>query len=149
MNSLFEKNTYQAMVDRVHQLQPSTASKWGKMNVAQMLTHCARTYAVPLSTTTMPRLFMGRLIAWLFKPTMYNEKPWKQNLPTSPEFVVKEDKNFDVEKANLLDLMQKFYDKGEAGIGDKVHPFFGKFTASQWGITMYKHLDHHLQQFGV
>jgi hypothetical protein len=26
---------------------------------------------------------------------------------------------------------------------------FGKLTASEWNIMMYKHLDHHLTQFGV
>jgi hypothetical protein len=27
------------------------------------------------------------------------------------------------------------------------HPAFGKMTKKQWGILIYKHLDHHLQQF--
>jgi hypothetical protein len=30
-----------------------------------------------------------------------------------------------------------------------VHPMFGKMTADQWGRSMWKHLDHHLRQFGV
>jgi hypothetical protein len=29
------------------------------------------------------------------------------------------------------------------------HPFFGPMTAEEWGIISYKHLDHHLKQFGV
>ncbi|MCF6222561.1 MAG: hypothetical protein L3J34_02410 [Flavobacteriaceae bacterium] len=26
---------------------------------------------------------------------------------------------------------------------------FGEFTAKQWGKMQYKHLDHHLKQFGL
>jgi len=29
------------------------------------------------------------------------------------------------------------------------HPSFGEFTKEQWGQLEYKHLDHHLRQFGV
>jgi hypothetical protein len=29
------------------------------------------------------------------------------------------------------------------------HPFFGPLKAEQWAILMYKHVDHHLRQFGV
>ncbi|MFD1127776.1 DUF1569 domain-containing protein [Paenibacillus provencensis] len=28
------------------------------------------------------------------------------------------------------------------------HPFFGKLTSEEWSIGLYKHLDHHLKEFG-
>lgn len=31
----------------------------------------------------------------------------------------------------------------------KKHPFFGEMTEDQWDVLLWKHLDHHLQQFGV
>ena len=29
------------------------------------------------------------------------------------------------------------------------HPFFGRLTPAEWAIQQYKHLDHHLRQFGA
>jgi len=26
---------------------------------------------------------------------------------------------------------------------------FGRLSAKQWGVLMYRHVDHHLRQFGV
>jgi hypothetical protein len=36
-----------------------------------------------------------------------------------------------------------------ASVTDKVHPFFGLLSEAEWGESQYKHLDHHLCQFGV
>jgi len=30
-----------------------------------------------------------------------------------------------------------------------VHAFFGSLTGAEWGVSTYKHLDHHLRQFGA
>ncbi|MBL0146112.1 MAG: DUF1569 domain-containing protein [Chitinophagaceae bacterium] len=48
-----------------------------------------------------------------------------------------------------MDSVTNFQAANPSEIEKKVHPFFGKFTGDQWGKFMYKHLDHHLQQFGV
>ena len=29
------------------------------------------------------------------------------------------------------------------------HPVFGKMSPTDWGVLGYKHIDHHLKQFGV
>jgi len=29
------------------------------------------------------------------------------------------------------------------------HPFWGKMTYKDWNKLMWKHIDHHLKQFGV
>ncbi|WP_407534605.1 DinB family protein [Elizabethkingia miricola] len=29
------------------------------------------------------------------------------------------------------------------------HPAFGNISTNEWGIAAYKHMDHHLRQFGV
>jgi hypothetical protein len=92
---------------------------------------------------------LGLLIGWAFKSKLYNEAPWKKNLPTSPDFIIKDDRDFEKEKRELQDLVNKFYTKGPGAVGKFPHPMFGKFTPEQWGQAMYKHLDHHLQQFGV
>jgi len=46
-------------------------------------------------------------------------------------------------------LVDRFASAGKAGCTTHPHTFFGRMTADEWGILMYKHIDHHLQQFGV
>lgn len=149
MKNLFDKTAYDEVVQRLNALTPDTPGKWGKMNVSQMLAHCKEAFKVPLSEKKMPRMFIGYLIGWMVKPKLYNESPWKQNLPTAPNFIIKDQRDFEKEKAGLMELVDRFYTGGPEKSGNFPHPMFGSFTKEQWGKSMYKHLDHHLQQFGV
>ena len=149
MKSLFDKPTYDEIIGRINSLSSASQRQWGKMEVSQMLAHCKEAFKVPLSETKMPRMLMGRMLSWMVKPKMYGEAPWKKNLPTAPNFLIKDQRNFETEKKELSDLVKQFYTKGSGNVGKFPHPFFGTFTQEQWGKSMYKHLDHHLMQFGV
>jgi hypothetical protein len=149
MKNLFDKSTLEEVISRLNNLTPQSQRQWGKMDVAQMLAHCKEAFKVPLLQKSPPRMFMGYVIGWMVKPKLYNESPWKQNLPTAPQFIIKDQRNFESEKSELLSLINKFYNDNPQRIATIVHPMFGKYTGEQWGKAMYKHLDHHLQQFGV
>lgn len=149
MKNLLDNNVYLELVKRTQNLQPESKALWGKMNVSQMIAHVCEAYKVPLSETAAPRMFIGRLIGWAIKPMLYNDKPWKQNLPTAPNFIIKDERNFNAELLRLLTIVEKFHKAGAEKIGRHPHPMFGSFTTDQWGMAMYKHLDHHLRQFGV
>lgn len=149
MQNLFDVSTYKQVIERIDKLSPASPALWGKMNVSQMLAHCKEAFKVPLSDKKLPRMFLGILIGWLVKPKLYNDSPWKKNLPTAPDFIIKDTRDFIEEKKGLTQLMDKFYNAGPHGISKYPHPMFGKFTPEQWGMSMYKHLDHHLKQFGV
>lgn len=149
MKSLFDKDTYDEIMNRINSLTPESQRGWGKMDVSQMLAHCKEAFKVPLNDIKMPRMFMGRILGWMIKSKLYSEDPWKQNLPTAPNFLIKDQRVFDAEKKELTDLIDQFYTRGHGNVGRFPHPFFGNFTQEQWGKSMYKHLDHHLIQFGA
>ena len=149
MQNLFEPSVYESIVRSIESLQPGSSALWGKMNVAQMLAHCAVAFGVPLSEKKLKGSFLMRLIGPLFKKQLYNDAPWKQNLPTSPAFKISGEKDFNAEKKKLLGLVGRFHSAGPNGISKFPHPVFGHFTPEQWGQSMFKHLDHHLRQFGV
>lgn len=149
MRSLFDTNTYTETVDRINNLSKQLPAQWGKMNVAQMLAHCKEAFKVPLTEKPLPRIFIGRIFGPFIKSKLYNEDPWKQNLPTAPNFIIKDQRDFNKERQELLDLVNKFYAAGPTGISKFPHPFFGNITPEQWGKAMFKHIDHHLNQFGV
>lgn len=149
MKNLFNKETYDEICNRINALSANSQRQWGKMNAAQMLAHCKEAFKVPLSDKKMPRMLLGLVLGWAIKKKLYNEEPWKKNLPTAPNFIIKDDRDFEKEKKELMDMISAFHNGGPGNVGKFPHPMFGSFTSEQWGKSMYKHLDHHLMQFGV
>jgi hypothetical protein len=149
MKSLFTTEAHTEILNRLEKLDNQMQPQWGKMNVSQMLTHCRFPLQVALQDMTLekPNVFK-RLLFSMFKSSLYDDKPWKKGLPTTKEFIVNVPKDFHSEKTKLVEKINQFH--AEKSKTDwPPHPMFGNFTSLQWGKMQYKHLDHHLKQFGV
>ena len=149
MKSLFNKTDNYALLERLYSLSANATPLWGKMSVAQMLAHCQQPLKVGFGELTLERTFIGILFGGWAKKKFMGEGGFGKNLPTDKSFIFKEDKNFEIEKAKLVQLIQRFATDGPNGLTDAIHPFFGKMTPDEWSILSWKHLDHHLTQFGV
>ncbi len=149
MPSLFEPQTAQNIIARINQLQPTSQRQWGKMNVAQMLKHCNEALGTATGDVTTKTPFFIKLLAPVIKKTVMSEKPYKPGLPTAKEFIVTDVREFEKEKHNVLDRINKFILNGESSVDGLKHSAFGKLTAYEWGYSQWKHFDHHLKQFGV
>lgn len=147
--NLFEPSGANDIFQRLSRLGPDSKPRWGKMTVSQMLAHCGTSFEVALGDKTLKRSWIGFLFGKMAKKQMVNEKPFKQNLPTAPEFLVKNDRNFEEEKQKLEVLIHRILAADKDVIASSKHPFFGAMTGDDWGVLGYKHLDHHLRQFGV
>jgi Protein of unknown function (DUF1569) len=146
VKDLFDPGVKQFIIARINKLTPQSKAQWGKMNVGQMLAHCQVPIGVGLGTNKISRSFVGILFGSLAKKMLSNDKPFKHHLPTDRNFVMKDEKDFEKEKQGLLTMVNNF---SETNIIDQPHPFFGKLTKEEWSKGTWKHLDHHLQQFGV
>lgn len=149
MQSLFDKNTFENIQQRIQQLSPDAKALWGKMTVAQMLAHCTGGMKMAAGEIHLPRVFLGRIVGRFLKEIYYNEKPFPKNINTDKALVIREDKDFKIEQQHLLDWVEKFHIGGAEKCTKTPHPFLGDFTPDQWAMGMYKHLDHHLRQFGA
>jgi hypothetical protein len=148
--NIFKKDVSDAIVQRINQLTSTTQPNWGKMSVAQMLAHCCVTYEMVYEDKhPKPNFFMGLIIKMFVKKTVTNEVPYKHNNPTAPQFLIKETKNFDAEKARLIAFINKTQQMGENHFDGKESNSFGNMNKTEWNNMFYKHLDHHLRQFGV
>jgi hypothetical protein len=151
MKNIFEKSTTEEVIARIGKLTPATSPLWGKMTVSQMLAHCCVTYEMLFEPEKFPKpnFLMGLMLKFLVKPTVTGSVPYKKNLRTAPAFLITEDKDFETEKKRLIDFLQKVQDLGENYFEGRESHSFGKLSKEEWSTMFYKHLDHHLGQFGV
>lgn len=149
MKTLFQKESVDEIISRINQLSPGTQRLWGKMNVDQMLEHCALGIETATGDKFYQQVFIGKIIGRFFKFSFMNEAPIKKNGPTHPAMVLPQSTDFETEKIRLAELIRKFYDGGEKKCTSNSHAFFGKLTPQEWARLMFKHVDHHLKQFGV
>lgn len=148
MKSLFQPSDRDEVLGRIAALQPECAREWGKMDPAQMLCHCALALETATGDRPMKQKLLGKILMPFIRSTVLGERPFGKNGPTDPTFVVSEARDFGRERARLIDLINRFVERGETAAAKETHAFFGKMTGREWGELMYKHLDHHLRQFG-
>jgi len=153
VKNLLEARAAEDIQQRVLRLQPESARQWGSMNVAQALAHCTSGMLMAMGEIKpKPAGFPNNVLGRLIKPLVFgNDKPIRRNAPSFPELFTAEPTaaDFERERARLMEAINSFVSKGEAGCSEHPHPFFGPLKPQQWAVLMYKHLDHHLRQFGV
>ncbi len=148
--NLFQAERVDEIKARLSQLRSDSARQWGKMSPAQMLAHCSAGFEMAAGKIRPPRALMGRIIGSAVKRVAFrDEEPMRRNSPTSNELVMTGDMDFESERQRLSRLIDRFAATGPSGCTDHPHAFFGPLTPDEWSILMYKHLDHHLRQFGA
>ena len=148
-DSLFDPAGLSAMLARLERLRPDAPRQWGKMTSAQMLAHCQQPLRVALGELPLKRMLIGILFGRLAKKKLLAPAPWKPGMPTAPEFKITDDRDFAVEKTALQKLVQRFGNGGPGALTKQPHPFFGPLTTEEWQALQWRHLDHHLRQFGA
>ncbi|MCE7960849.1 MAG: DUF1569 domain-containing protein [Acidobacteria bacterium ACB2] len=92
---------------------------------------------------------LGKLVTPFIRKMVLGEKPFQKGAPTDPTFLVPDERDFAAEKARLAGLVEALCRRGPAEAAKNPHVFFGKLSGEEWGVLTFKHLDHHLRQFGV
>ncbi len=149
MKTIFDKDSHDELEERLGKLTPTARRQWGKMTASQMMEHTARALDMASGKIPAKQRFLGKAIGWIFKKDFLGEKPFPKNSPTGPDFIVKDDPDFEATRSRLKDAITEFHNLGESGTDGNVHGFFGPLTGKEWGVAQYKHIDHHLRQFGV
>lgn len=150
MKDIFNANDVNTLVSRINTLEANSLPHWGKMAVGQMLAHCNVTYEMVYDNIhPAPNAFVKFILKTFVKPAVVGNKPYKKNGRTAPQFLITDTKDFENEKARLINYIEKTKDLGAHYFDGKLSHSFGKLTTQEWNTMFYKHLDHHLNQFGV
>ncbi|WP_299101470.1 DUF1569 domain-containing protein [uncultured Winogradskyella sp.] len=150
MKNIFDKAVTDEVIERINKLSPETQPNWGKMSVDQMLAHCSVTYELDFEDKhPKPKGLMKWVLKTFIKKVVVSEKPYKKNSRTAPEFIITSEKEFNTEKERLTGYITKVQALGSNHYDQKESHSFGKLSVTEWNNMFYKHLDHHLTQFGV
>ena len=147
--SIFRADDLDTLLGRIGRLEPASTRTWGKMDAAQACAHCQVPLRVALGEQRLKRGLIGILFGGLAKKSLMRDEPFKENLPTDKAFLVRDARDFRVERERLVALVFRLGRGGPSLLTSEPHPFFGALTPAEWDRLMWKHLDHHLRQFGV
>jgi hypothetical protein len=147
MKTVWSVGDRQALRGRVERLDAQTPGRWGRMTAPQAVAHLvdAMRMAIgelPCEGKQTPLRFpviKQLVIYWL---------PWPKGAPTAPELVGRAPASIAAEITELQVLIDRV-GALPAVFEWPPHPAFGRLSRRAWGVLIYRHLDHHLTQFGA
>ena len=149
MKSLFDESVYTEITERLAKLTSDSPRQWGKMDAVSMIRHCNLVLSASLGPAPRKRALMSYLFRKVAKKQYVYSAVYKKNGYTAPAFVVTKAGDLNTERKNLLKKIQEFRNAGQSAYENRLHAFFGRLTAQEWGMLQYNHLNHHLTQFGL
>ena len=135
-------------------LTTDSLGKWGKMNAQQMLEHVAAFFYV---STEKIKFDLVTPVEHLpkYKEFLLSDKEFRENTK-APVTVIGEEPmplryaTMDEAQENLEESIEYFesFFKDDAE-KRTMHPVFGELNFEDWVLLHYKHVTHHLRQFGL
>lgn len=150
MKNIYNPQTIIEFKNRIEKIEESSVALWGKMNAYQMLKHCTENDKMLLREKGYKRLFIGRLFGKMaLNSNIKNEEPLARNSPTHPDLKFDDLGNLETQKREWISVLDRYPRSKPKFETTFIHPFFGKMTEVQISKFAFKHIDHHLRQFGV
>ncbi len=145
--TIFEAAARDGLIQRLHVLTPQAKPRWGQMTAPAMLAHLIESCRMALGELPVaPRKLPLRYfpINWL----VIHWLPFPKNAPTAPELKTRVPGEWEADIQALVGLMRRV---GQRGPHERwpPHSAFGDISGRDWGVLVYRHVDHHFQQFGI
>jgi hypothetical protein len=150
MRNLYQPSDAAEIKERLARLQPDSKRQWGRMSASQAVAHCVASMEWAVGDRVPPPMGLSSILGRIIKSKVLgNDAPIRQNAPTAKDLVIANEPDLHAERERLAILIDRFAASGPAGCTRNPHSFFGRLTPDEWAILTFKHLDHHLRQFGV
>jgi len=152
MKSLNNDNDKNELMIRLANLDQETNRLWGKMTSHQMICHLTDSFKCVIgekAVSNVDTVASRTLVKWIALRTPIK---WPQGTPTRPEVSQEiggtKPVEFRSDVQQLKEMIERFARK-KVDFDSAFHPFFGKMSQSDWLRWGYRHVDHHLRQFGL
>jgi len=146
MPTLLDTADRTALLARLRRLQPTATARWGTLTAPKMVCHLADSLRLGLGEvppTRMDNLATRTIVKWL---VVYSPAPPpKGKVQTSPEMLASAPTSWAADVATVERLAERMASTPTTA----AHPAFGPLTHGGWGRLSWKHMDHHLRQFGA
>jgi hypothetical protein len=133
------------IIARLRRLTPNRTPLWGMFTAPRMLCHVTDQLRVATGIIIgrhRDSLLRRTLVKWVVVFSSMQAPPVK--VQTIPEMLSTAPTSWDADMATCIWLINEV-GRGKA---NGRHPAFGPLTSREWGRLAWKHLDHHLRQFG-
>lgn len=147
MHSVWNEGDRRNLLHRMRQVTPPRAPLWGIMNAEQMVEHVTAQLRMALGDIAVPAR-TSWLSRWPMRSVVIYWLPWPKGVPTARELKQFTASGWDEARRNFKSTFDLVADRGPRGTF-AAHPVFGPLSARAWGVLMYRHIDHHLRQFGL
>jgi hypothetical protein len=150
VKTLWNAQSRTGLSARIDRLTPASPALWGRMNAEEMIAHCTR--GMMMGFGELPTHTRNTILRyWPLKHVFVYWAPFPKAKAKAPRELVTRGTNLDewpqsvaalhatLDRFATLDLEARWPD----------HPVFGTLTGHAWGALGWRHLDHHLRQFGV
>lgn len=149
MKNWFNPADAEALTARLRRLTPDLRPRWGKMSAPEAVVHLADPCRTALGDKPAKMLGgplslpgISQLVLWI--------APWPKGAPTTPDYLpgtgMSNVTEFEADRRALLGLLERMTShRAEFA----PNPVFGKLSRRGWGRQVWRHLDHHLRQFGL
>jgi len=148
--NIFSLDETNRVIERINKLTNLSQPVWGKMNVAQMLAHSCVSYEMVYDDKhKAPSAIIKFILKTFLKKIIVGEGHFKKNSQTAPAFLITDERDFSKEKERIISYLKKTQELGENYFEGKESLSFGKLNKTEWNNLFWKHMNHHLKQFGV
>jgi len=140
------------LLARLERLHPDTRNRWGTLTAAEMLCHLGDAHEAVLSVRIPadgPPIRPRTLARWI---ALYTALPWARGMATRPGVDPRRDGtrpgDFEQDRRRALDSLRQVA-RATADQLPARHRLFGPMSAWDWHRWAYRHVNHHLVQFGL
>jgi hypothetical protein len=145
MPTLLSESDRTQIVARLRRVTPDRVPAWGTLTAPKMLCHVTDQLRVATGVIVgrhRDTLMRRTLLKWIVVHSSLQAPPGK--VKTVPEMLGTAPGRWDADMATCIRMIS------EVGLGTASgrHPAFGPLNGRDWGRLGWKHLDHHLRQFG-
>lgn len=147
MKSIWQDEARRELNDRVGALAWDRSAEWGKFTAPKMICHLAESLRMAMGDLTVkPKRLPIRYPP--LKQLIIYVAPFPKGAPTAPELLARAPSDWTHDVADVQALLAR---AGSARTTESwpEHPAFGKLSRRAWGVLIYRHMDHHLKQFGA
>jgi len=147
MKSIWQDEARHALRDRVGRVAWDRGAEWGKFTAPKMICHLADSLRMAMGDLAVASKHLPIRYPPLKQLIIY-VAPFPKGMPTAPELIARQPAAFADEVADVQSLLDRAASARTTDTWPE-HPAFGTLSTRAWGVLIYRHMDHHLKQFGA